>query len=442
MFDTAFIMQQAYQAGGFQQKLFTYALQMPYWQGVLLYYLAVLYPFVAVLVVVPAKARGFLMMPLLWLWVKSWDIGFAIVMVMDKLMWNLLPNSDLPYSTMEFKQGISLAEALPNTMGAALAVDPTYSMHLHYNFTAMALMAVPAITGAVILKGKQSLLAKFTQEPEQAAADAEQLAEGQHGMPLMQKLDYQSQELTGRGLLGLGSFGQGIMATGDASRAIGVATTGTLTTGAAGAWSSLSATKDGWGNVQGVVNEATRAVSNGINGASSILMAHANVRGAQLQGWDDMFGYGGRIASRYQSAMASLDGGGGWEIYNINTKQIGASVWRKEVDQLLTEFQYGASIGGSVADSAARRASRAFGQTPQNVLGATLKLGMGSRTWSDLQKARDGGFNEEPVDIMNQAGIPAPGTNMTRDELYRAGTGPAPFVIDTSKFNLKNTKHA
>ena len=94
--DVAFGHQQRTMARNLQQGLYSYAMNLPYYQGVLLYLLSLAYPFMCLLVIIPSRAMSFLLCPLMWLWVKSWDVGFAVVIILDKVLWNLLPNTDVP----------------------------------------------------------------------------------------------------------------------------------------------------------------------------------------------------------------------------------------------------------------------------------------------------------------------------------------------------------
>src|SRR5690606_25641963 len=84
-----------YQMVKARQFLYSFALNLPYYQGLLLYILAIAYPFFALVVLIPGKAANFLFLPLAWLWVKSWDVGFAAIFVLERVMYNLLPNWSL-----------------------------------------------------------------------------------------------------------------------------------------------------------------------------------------------------------------------------------------------------------------------------------------------------------------------------------------------------------
>lgn len=74
-------------------ELYSWALMMPYLQGILLYVLAIAYPFIALMIVVPGFHKTLLTWFTFYLWVKLWDVGFAIVMMMERSIWAMLMNS-------------------------------------------------------------------------------------------------------------------------------------------------------------------------------------------------------------------------------------------------------------------------------------------------------------------------------------------------------------
>lgn len=74
-------------------ELYTWALMIPYIQGVLLYLLTIAYPFCAVAMVVPGWHKTLLTWASFFAWVKLWAVGFAIVMTIDRSLWAMLGNS-------------------------------------------------------------------------------------------------------------------------------------------------------------------------------------------------------------------------------------------------------------------------------------------------------------------------------------------------------------
>ena len=74
-------------------EVYTWALMMPYIQGVLLYLLAMGYPFACVLIVVPGWHKSLFTWMAFWAWVKLWDVGFAVVGVLERSIWAMLGNN-------------------------------------------------------------------------------------------------------------------------------------------------------------------------------------------------------------------------------------------------------------------------------------------------------------------------------------------------------------
>lgn len=178
--DNAWTEHQTYLSRGLRQQIFQTALQMPYYQGMILYFLSVAFPFLALVVITPSHASSVFYLPLAWLWVKSWDIGFAMVIVLEKVLWNILPNSDL-------EESFAVAEGLdgyflPDLLKESLAIDPSFHVHAYYLIIGMVMFAIPAITGHVILKSKSQVLASFTQPMANVAREARDSAESAYGL--------------------------------------------------------------------------------------------------------------------------------------------------------------------------------------------------------------------------------------------------------------------
>lgn len=74
-------------------ELYVWALMMPYLQGIFLYFLAIAYPFVTMAMVVPGWHKMFFSWMTFWVWVKLWDVGFAIVAMAERSIWAMLGNS-------------------------------------------------------------------------------------------------------------------------------------------------------------------------------------------------------------------------------------------------------------------------------------------------------------------------------------------------------------
>ncbi len=142
---------------GEKTRLMTAATNLPYYQGLLLFGLGLSFPFFALLLLVPGKHGGFVLWFVLWFWVKSWDLGMAIVMQLDDIMFSLLTIN---------KREIQSADVLRNSLEwVALVIreiDPTFHLSTYYNIMACCVLAIPVISSQVImgsLNGGASLVA-------------------------------------------------------------------------------------------------------------------------------------------------------------------------------------------------------------------------------------------------------------------------------------------
>ena len=137
-------------------EAYTFIHLAPYVQGFLLYALALLYPFFALLVLVPGQIGQFITWMALWIWVKSWDIGWALIMVADEVAWELLPKHGYfnPDNEAAFTTPVNLLEG-------AYAGDPAYSIAGYWMLLASMVMAVPIITGQAVLGSKRAIAGRL-----------------------------------------------------------------------------------------------------------------------------------------------------------------------------------------------------------------------------------------------------------------------------------------
>ena len=120
-------------------------LAMPYIQGLGLYFLALAYPFACLLLVIPGRYHTFLQWMAIYFWLKTWDVGFAILKLVDGLLYNLLPQG--PPITP------SMARDPFETLKTVLEVDPAYSVNTYFNIMATLIGSIPLITGLLIKNG-------------------------------------------------------------------------------------------------------------------------------------------------------------------------------------------------------------------------------------------------------------------------------------------------
>ncbi len=122
-----------------------FAASIPYVQGLCLYLLTVSFPFFCLLLVLPQRISSILTWMSLWMWVKSWDVGFAIVGLIREIVWQFLPH------TSEILGINSLAAvnwADPASMFALLNADsPELQFQTYYGVLAMLTLSVPVVMG-------------------------------------------------------------------------------------------------------------------------------------------------------------------------------------------------------------------------------------------------------------------------------------------------------
>ncbi len=73
-------------------ELYQWAVLMPHLQGVLLYIIIIGYPFACMLMVLPGYWKAFFTWVSFFAWLKLWDVGFAIVQVLERSVWGMIGN--------------------------------------------------------------------------------------------------------------------------------------------------------------------------------------------------------------------------------------------------------------------------------------------------------------------------------------------------------------
>lgn len=196
-------------------EVYTWALMVPYIQGIVLYLLAIGYPFACILIVVPGWHKVILTWASFWAWAKLWDLGFAIVMVLERSIWAMLGNNTAAQSLasriycMQTKATIdvacpsapggttpdhaldcAVADVTSNTpsggselqelafvfdqamlLGTSLDLDLANAYYIY--IMAALYFAVPAVTGQMVLgarAGAASMVGNFTSSAQQDAS--------------------------------------------------------------------------------------------------------------------------------------------------------------------------------------------------------------------------------------------------------------------------------
>ena len=165
-----------------KSSLMTSASNMPYYQGLGLCFLAIVFPFFALLLIVPGKHAGFLLWFSLWMWLKSWDIGFAIVMAIDDVLYELFsktyePGAGAPATTLD----VDLSSAI---MSLA-ELDPSFQLATYYKVLGTAIHSIPIVTSYLILgslRGGSGLISAGIQKYASFVSTGLLAGQGQQGI--------------------------------------------------------------------------------------------------------------------------------------------------------------------------------------------------------------------------------------------------------------------
>lgn len=130
------------------------ALTLPYVQGLVLFFLSMMFPFFAMALVVPGKHGVFLQWLGLFVWAKSWDVGFTIVMLIDEILYELFPHGP-PIQN-------SMVEDPAAVFKTVLQVDPIYHANMYYNLIAGLMGSVPLLTAVLVRKGSDDIIENVT----------------------------------------------------------------------------------------------------------------------------------------------------------------------------------------------------------------------------------------------------------------------------------------
>lgn len=156
------LLQRAEAHGGyFQMQYFSRAI--PYVQGLMLYLLAVAFPFFAIFLVLPGRATTFFVWCSLWVWVKSWDIGFALVHVAREILWQTMKHRvDTFEQKLDWTDPTSVFAVIFNN-------DPLNTQNTYWEMTSILTCAVPLVTAYFCL-GATDFFDMFVHSLDQTAA--------------------------------------------------------------------------------------------------------------------------------------------------------------------------------------------------------------------------------------------------------------------------------
>ncbi len=144
-------------ADEFQYKgeLIAGALVLPHLQGMALYFLAMAFPLFALVTVMPGRHRAIVTWMGLWLWIKLWDFGIAVLMLVDNLLYALLPHGPPLENADLLEPG--------KAINVIFEVDPVYSAHTYYNLMACCMFAIPVVTAFIMHKGGSEMVSALSE---------------------------------------------------------------------------------------------------------------------------------------------------------------------------------------------------------------------------------------------------------------------------------------
>lgn len=139
-------------AEGRKFELYTFAMMIPYMQGVILYGLGLMFPFFALAAIVPGRTKTLFIWAMLWAWAKSWDVGWALITLIEQFLWNLMPAS-------AWYDPLKDPNNSPITVFQAMAQgDPAYSLATYYGIIAVLTTSVPMFTAQIFLGAHAGLV--------------------------------------------------------------------------------------------------------------------------------------------------------------------------------------------------------------------------------------------------------------------------------------------
>ncbi len=131
--------------GGFLKIVFM-AGSIPYIQGLLLYLLAAAFPFFAIFLLMPGRFSAFFVWMALWVWVKSWDVGFALTYFVRDIFWSFLGRGINQSGIRDINW-----DDPGSVYKAILDNDPLASMNTYYTIISLLTVSVPFLTAHLCL---------------------------------------------------------------------------------------------------------------------------------------------------------------------------------------------------------------------------------------------------------------------------------------------------
>jgi hypothetical protein len=138
---------------GIRRTIVRFAAAIPYVQGLCMYLLLISFPFFCLLMIFPQKIGALVTWASLWLWLLSWEIGFAIVSLVKDILWTFIPNigDELLASQTGGLPVTRLSEVNwddpANMFNLLTAAAPEQHFQTYYGLIAALTLSVPIVTG-------------------------------------------------------------------------------------------------------------------------------------------------------------------------------------------------------------------------------------------------------------------------------------------------------
>ncbi|MCB9030754.1 MAG: hypothetical protein H6619_06850 [Deltaproteobacteria bacterium] len=173
-----------------QSQAVFFAQAVPYIQGTLLYLLAIAYPFVCIVTLLPGFHSALFTWAGAWAWVKSWDIMFHVVSLLSAIMSEQVIHKGMLHDNVMQNQYVgtdgsissfsnNIVERLRDVnflheavYQAFSDVDPDFNAGLINYMIAFTTVSIPVITGIFFLWGRASALNAYTDSMRSKAEGA------------------------------------------------------------------------------------------------------------------------------------------------------------------------------------------------------------------------------------------------------------------------------
>lgn len=122
---------------------------VPYIQGLLLFILSGAFPFFCLLVLVPSRMPSIFVWCGMWVWVKSWDVGFALIQFVRELLWSVFSRNIAPDPNLLNWSDLS------SVFDIIAKDDHFVSLGLYNSLLALLTISVPFVTAHLCLGGTE-----------------------------------------------------------------------------------------------------------------------------------------------------------------------------------------------------------------------------------------------------------------------------------------------